>query len=210
MTKGLILGGTDTITVTLIWGLALLLNNRNALRKVQQELDQQVGRERRVKESDLKSLAYLQAVVKETLRLYPSGPLLVPRLSSQDTTIAGYHVPRGTRLLVNASKLQRDPKVWSDPNEFAPERFLESGRDVDFVGQSFEFIPFGAGRRICPGISFAIQVTQLVLASLLHGFEITTVSDEAVDMGETTGLLNLKASPLEVLVTPRLAAKHYY
>ena len=197
------------MTVTLTWALALLLNNPEALKKAQQELDQHVGRERLVKESDIKNLVFLQAVLKETMRLYPAGPLAVPHEAVQDCTIDGYDVEAGTRLLVNISKLHRDPKVWSEPCEFRPERFLTTHKNVDVRGQNFEYIPFGSGRRICPGISFAQQVAHLTLASLLHGFDITTSLDEPVDMCETVGLTNLKATPLDVLLTPRLPNQAY-
>uniref|UniRef100_A0A7N2L6Y3 Cytochrome P450 n=2 Tax=Quercus lobata TaxID=97700 RepID=A0A7N2L6Y3_QUELO len=206
---GLILAATDTTTVTLTWALSLLLNNREALKKAKQELDIQVGRERQVKESDVKNLEYLQAILKETMRLYPAGPLLVPHESLEDCTLAGYNIPIGTRLLVNVPKLHRDPSVWVNPTEFRPERFLTTHKDVDVKGQHFELIPFGSGRRMCPGISFALQVTQLTLATLLHTFEIATPSNEPVDMTEKVGLTNLKATPLEVSLTPCLAAQAY-
>uniref|UniRef100_A0A2N9I0Z8 Cytochrome P450 n=1 Tax=Fagus sylvatica TaxID=28930 RepID=A0A2N9I0Z8_FAGSY len=205
----LILGGSDTTTVTLTWALSLLLNNHEVLRKAQQELDLQVGRERQVKESDMKNLVYLQAILKETMRLYPAAPLSVPHESIEDCTLASYHVPVGTRLVVNLPKLHRDPHVWSNPSEFKPERFLTSHKDVDVRGQQFEFIPFGSGRRVCPGISFAVQVMQLTLATLLHAFEISTPSDEPVDMTEKGGQTNLKATPLEVHLTPRLPVQLY-
>jgi cytochrome P450 len=207
--QALILGGTDTTTVTLTWALSLLVNNREALEKAQNELDSQVGRHRQVNESDVKKLVYLQAITKETLRLYPAAPLLAPHESTEDCTLGNYHVPARTRLLVNLWKLHRDPNVWQDPCTFQPERFLTSHKDFDFRGQNFEFIPFGSGRRICPGISLAIQVIQLTLAQLLHGFEITAPSDEPVDMTETVGLTNMKATPLEVLLTPRLPFSIY-
>ncbi|KAB1220507.1 Cytochrome P450 82A3 [Morella rubra] len=200
----LVLGATDTTTVQLTWTLSLLLNNREALKKAQQELDLHVGRERLVTESDVKNLVYLEAVVKETMRLYPAAPLSVPHESDEDCTIAGYHVPAGTRLLVNVSKIQRDPNLWSDPSEFRPERFLTTSKDVDLRGQHFEYLPFGSGRRVCPGISFALKVMHLTLANLLHAFEITTPFDEPVDMTEGLGATNLKATPLEVHFTPRL------
>ncbi|XP_062159506.1 cytochrome P450 CYP82D47-like isoform X2 [Alnus glutinosa] len=205
----LILGATDTTTITLTWALSLLLNNRKALKKAQQELDVQIGKERQVKQSDMKNLVYLQAILKETMRLYPPGPLSIPHESSEDCTLAGYHIPAGTRLLVNLSKIQRDPHVWSDPNEFRPERFLTTHKDVDVRGQHFELIPFGAGRRVCPGISFGLQVMQLTLASLLHAFEIATPLDKPVDMTEKVGVTNLKITPLEVHLTPRLPAQLY-
>lgn len=162
-----------------------------------------------MKESDVKNLVYLHAILKETLRLYPAGPLSVRHESIEDCTLAGYHIPAGTRLIVNLSKLHRDPQVWEDPNEFRPERFLTIKKDVDIRGQNFELMPFGSGRRMCPGVSFALQVVHLTLASLLHAFEIVTPSGEPVDMAENVGLTNLKASPLDVQLTPRLPAQAY-
>ncbi|XP_062097187.1 cytochrome P450 CYP82D47-like [Humulus lupulus] len=199
-----ILGSSDTTAAMLTWALALLLNNREALKKAQQELNEQIGTERRVKESDTKNLVYLQAIVKETLRLYPGFPLLVPHESTEACTLGGYHVSSGTRLMVNASKLQRDPKVWSEPCEFRPERFLTTHQNVDVKGQNFELIPFGSGRRMCPGVSFAVQIMHLTLAALLHGFEIKTPSDQPVDMTGTIGLTHHKSLPLDVLLTPRI------
>ncbi|GAV87883.1 LOW QUALITY PROTEIN: p450 domain-containing protein, partial [Cephalotus follicularis] len=205
----LMLGASDTTSAILTWGLSLLLNNRHALKKVQEEIDTHIGKERQVKESDIKNLIYLQAIIKETIRLYPGAPLSLPHESMEDCTVSGYHVPAGTRLLVNLWKIQRDPRVWTDPCEFQPERFLTTYKNIDVRGQNFELIPFGAGRRMCPGISFALQVLQLTLASLLHGFEITTLSDEPVDMAERVGLTSLKATPLKVLLTPRLPTDLY-
>ncbi|KAL5563385.1 hypothetical protein UlMin_033132 [Ulmus minor] len=205
----LMLAGTDTTTITMIWAVSLLLNNRDALKKTQQELDLHVGRERQVNESDINNLVYLQAVIKETLRLYPAAPLSVPHEAMEDCNIGGYDVAAGTHLLVHLSKLHRDPKVWSDPCEFKPERFLSDHKNIDIRGQNFELIPFGSGRRICPGISFALQVMHLTLATLLHGFEITTPFNESVDMRESKGLSNLKAMPLRVLLNPRLPAEAY-
>ncbi|PRQ58482.1 putative protopine 6-monooxygenase [Rosa chinensis] len=123
--------------------------------------------------------------------------------------IGNYHVTSGTRLLINLSKIHLDQNVWLDPRLFQPERFLTTHKNVDVRGQSFEFIPFGSGRRICPGISLALQVTQLTLAHLIHGFEITAPSDEPLDMGESSGITNMKITPLEVFLTPRLHLKLY-
>ncbi|XP_074284343.1 cytochrome P450 CYP82D47-like [Silene latifolia] len=204
MSMAIILAATDTTSVSLTWALSLLLNNKDALKKTQAELDSIVGKQRQVEESDLKNLVYLQAVVKETLRLYPAAPLSVPRESIEDCTVDGYHIPAGTQLFVNLYKIHRDPNTWEEPCEFRPERFLTTHKDYDVRGQSFEFMPFGSGRRICPGISFALQFMQLTLASLIHGFEISTPADKSVDMTEGFGLTNLKATPLEVLLTPRL------
>ncbi|XP_054818090.1 cytochrome P450 CYP82D47-like [Prosopis cineraria] len=205
----LILGATDTTTATLTWAVSLLLNNRQVLKKAVHELDTQVGRQRLVVESDLKNLPYLQSILKETMRLYPAAPLSVPHESLEDCTVAGYHVPSGTRLLTNLSKLLRDPRVYEDPLEFWPERFLTTHEGLDLRGQHFELIPFGAGRRICPGISFSLLMMQLTLANLLHGFDIATPDNQPVDMREQVGLTSMKASPLHVLITPRLSHNLY-
>ncbi|KAL6215942.1 hypothetical protein ACLB2K_015368 [Fragaria x ananassa] len=177
----------------------------------QEELDLHVGTDRLVDESDIKNLVYLQAIIKETLRLYPAGPLLGPREALEDCTVAGYHVPAGTRLVVNVWKIQRDPSVWTNPSTFEPERFMtnSSHSNVDVRGQQFELIPFGSGRRSCPGVSFALQVLHLTLARLLQAFQFETASEELVDLTESPGLTIPKATPLEVLLTPRLHAKLY-
>nr|ASW21052.1 cytochrome P450 CYP82D2 [Scutellaria baicalensis] len=206
--EALIVGGSDTTTVMLIWTLSFLLNNRHVLRKAQEELDKHVGRERRVNQSDINNLVYLQAIVKETLRLYPAGPIGGIREFTQDCQVGGYHVPKGTWLIVNLWKLHRDPKVWSeDCLEFRPERFLN--KNIDVRGQDFELIPFGGGRRICPGANFGLHMLHLVLANLLQAFELTTVSDQVIDMTESAGMTNMKATPLNVLVAPRLSPTLY-
>ena len=204
----LITGGTDTTTVTIVWALSLVLNHSSVLKKVQDELDLHVGKERLVNESDITNLVYLQAVVKETLRLYPAGPLSGPREFTEDCIIGGYHVSKGTRLITNLWKIQTDPRIWPDPIEFKPERFLTTHKDVDVKGKHFELIPFGSGRRLCAGISFGVQMTQLVLASLLQAFEVST--DGPVDMTAIFGLTNVKATPLDLLVKPRLSDLSLY
>lgn len=205
----MILGGFDTTSITMTWTLSLLLNNKGALKKAQLELDEQVGRERQVKESDLKNLPYLQAIVKETLRLYPAAPLLVPHESIEDCIVVGYHIPKGTRLIVNVQKLQKDPRVWEDPCEFRPERFLTTQTNFDVRGQSPQLIPFGNGRRMCPAISFALQIIHLTLSNFLHGFEIDRPSEELLDMEESIGLTSLKKTPLQVVLTPRLPSQAF-
>ncbi|XP_058069218.1 cytochrome P450 CYP82D47-like [Magnolia sinica] len=205
----LIAAGSDSTVVTLTWAISLLLNNRHSLKRAQDELDTHVGRDRNVDGSDTKNLMYIQAIVKETLRLYPAAPFGIPHKASEDFTICGFHVPAGTTVMVNLWKLQRDPRVWSDPCEFQPERFLTSHANVDVRGQHFELIPFGAGRRYCPGISLALPVLHLTLARLLHGFELATPSDAPVDMAEKLNITINKANPLEVVLTPRLPPKLY-
>ncbi|KAI8015381.1 Protopine 6-monooxygenase [Camellia lanceoleosa] len=126
----------------------------------------------------------------------------------EDCTVAGFHIPL-VPLLVNLWKLHRDPNIWSNPLDFQPERFLVDQIDLDVKGHHFEFIPFGSGRRICPGISFALQVLHLTLARLLHGFELGRVSDLEVNMTESPGMTAPKATPVEVCLTPRLSAALY-
>ncbi|KAK2971250.1 hypothetical protein RJ640_014258 [Escallonia rubra] len=205
----ILIAATDTTTSTLTWVLAIMLNNEQVLKKAQEEIDINVGRERQVEESDIKNLVYLQAVIKETLRLYPPAPLAIPHESTEECTVGGYSIPKGTRLLVNIWKIHRDPLAWSDPSEFQPERFLTSDREIDVRGQNFELIPFGSGRRICPGISLGLRVLQLTLASVIHGFDFVRPLNEPIDMSESFGLSNLKATPLEVLLTPRLSPSLY-
>lgn len=136
--------------------------------------------------------------------MYPPAPLAVPHQAMDDCTIGGYHVPAGTRVIFNIWKIQHDPKVWPEPFAFRPERFLTGHKDVDVRGQNYELIPFGSGRRICPGISFAMHVMSLSLARLVHGFRLETPAGEPMDMTEGLGLTIPKATPLDVLFTPRL------
>lgn len=209
MLQTLLSGATETVTVSLTWALSLLLTHPNAMKKFQDELDIHVGKNRLVEESDLAHLAYLQAVIKETLRLYPAAPVGVPHEAMEDCIVGGYNIPKGTRLFVNIWKIHHDPEAWPDPYEFRPERFLMSHKDVDVRGQHFDLIPFGSGRRMCPGMSFGLQAVQLTIASLIHGFEFKTPSNEPIDMSVLPGLTNVKATPLEVLLSPRLPAEVY-
>ncbi|KAH6791443.1 hypothetical protein C2S51_006449 [Perilla frutescens var. frutescens] len=203
--QNLVSAGSDAIMVTLTWALSLLLNNPNTLKKAQEEVDAHISKDRHVNDSDIKNLVYLEAVVKETLRLYPAGPIIGFHSAMDDCTLStGHHVPSGTRLLVNIWKIQRDEKLWPEPLEFRPERFMTSHKDIDMRGQNFELIPFGSGRRACPGTSLALQMVHLTLASLLHCFEFAKASDVEIDMTESSGLTNLKATPLEVYITPRM------
>ncbi|CAH9080111.1 unnamed protein product [Cuscuta epithymum] len=164
-----------------------------------------VGKERLVNDSDINNLTYLQNVAKETLRLYPAGPLLVPHEAQQDCIINKYHVFKGTRLLINASKIHRDPSYWTNPDIFKPERFLTNQHnEIDVRGKHFELLPFGSGRRICPAISFALETVQLGLANIIQGFDVRRPSSDLIDMSEAIGLSVTKVTPLQVLITPRL------
>ncbi|MCL7045577.1 hypothetical protein MKW94_000682 [Papaver nudicaule] len=210
----LIVAAADTTSVALTWALSLVLTNPDVLRKGQDELDTKVGKDRIVQERDINDLVYLQAIVKETLRLYPPGPLSVPHEAIEDCIVGGYQVKAGTRLVVNLWKLHRDPRVWSNPSEFKPERFLpQSGGgesvNMDFRGQNFEYTPFGSGRRICPGIDFSLQTVHMALARLLHAFDFDTVGETVIDLTEGSGLTMPKVTPLEVHLKPRLLVTLY-
>lgn len=199
------IAGADSILVAITWVLCLILNNPRVLKKAQDELDIQIGRDRQVKESDIKSLPYLQAIVKESLRLYPASGVINFLEAIEDCTLStGYRIPAGTQLMVNIWKIHRDEHVWPDPQSFQPERFLFSHKDIDVRGQNYELLPFGSGRRSCPGISLALQMLHLTLATLLHSFELFTPSNEPVDMTMGPGLTNIKATPLEIFLVPRL------
>ncbi|KAM1031699.1 hypothetical protein ACFX13_036224 [Malus domestica] len=198
----MIVAGSDTTATSLKWIISLLLNKKHALKHAQEEINLKVGRERWVEDTDIENLTYLQAIVKETLRLYPPGPFSVPHEAMEDCQVCGLHIPKGTRLFVNLWKLHRDPTVWSEPEVFSPDRF-------DASGQHFEFIPFGSGRRSCPGLTFAMQVIHLNLGRLIQGFELATPLDMSVDMTEGLGVTLPKATSLEVVLTPRLPIEFY-
>lgn len=155
----------------------------------------------------------MQALVKEALRLHPSGPLLVPHESIPDCKVSGFNVPSGTTLIVNAWKIHRDPRWWDRPLQFEPERFLGDGSasHLDMRGrQHFQLIPFGSGRRACPGTSLALSIIHLTIARLLHGFDWKVPPDSScVDMTEGPGFSLNKAIPVEALLIPRDASQNY-
>ncbi|RWR82971.1 isoflavone 2'-hydroxylase [Cinnamomum micranthum f. kanehirae] len=202
--KGIIIAlvgaGTDTSSVTLEWAMSLLLNNPEVLKKAKAELDVQVGKDRLLDESDLDKLPYLHCIINETLRMHPAGPLLIPHESSEECTLGGFHVPSGTMLLVNLWAIHRDPNLWVDPTSFKPERFEGVENDKECV--NCKFIPFGYGRRSCPGMGMAVKVVGLALGTLIQCFEWERVGEEKVDMMEGGGLTMPKAKPLVALYRP--------
>lgn len=200
--------GSETTSISIEWGFAELLRNPAALKNVREEIDQVVGRERKVEESDMDNLPYLQAVVKETLRLHPALPLLLPRNTMQDTNYMGYLIPKDTQVFVNAWAIGRDPDSWEDPLTFKPERFLTS--NIEYKGQHFEFIPFGSGRRICIGFPLAHRVVHLALATLVQSFDWEFPAGEGpktLDMDERLGLTLRKKNPVKVIPKKRLIVK---
>ncbi|XP_030462493.1 cytochrome P450 81E8-like [Syzygium oleosum] len=203
MIKGLVLvllaAGTDTSSLTLEWIMVNLLNNPEKLKKAQEEIDSVIGHDRLVEESDVSNLPYLQCIIFETLRLNTTAPLLVPHASSADCTIGGYFVPRDTIVTVNAWAVHRDPELWEDPLSFKPERFEGSGGEK----QRTLILPFGLGRRACPGAPLAQRVIGWTLGLLIQCFDWKRVSEEEIDMREGSGTTMPKVVPLELMCKVR-------
>ncbi|CAI0405697.1 unnamed protein product [Linum tenue] len=193
----MLLAGSDTSAVTLEWAMANLLNHPDILVKAREELDKQIGEERLVDEADISNLPYLRNIISETLRLYPAAPLLVPHVSSEDCVVGGYHLPRDTMLLVNAWAIHRDPNLWDDPTSFRPERYENGGKE------SYKLIPFGLGRRSCPGAGLAQRVVGFTLGTLIQCFEWERSGVEEVDMNEGKGITMPKEKPLEAICINR-------
>ncbi|KAJ7527169.1 hypothetical protein O6H91_16G039800 [Diphasiastrum complanatum] len=206
----LVLAGTDTTSVTAEWALSEILANPHILHKAQEEIASVVGQERLVQESDLVNLPYLQAIVRETLRLHPALPLGIPHYNSVATHLAGYTIPAGSTLLINISAIGRDPANWSHPTQFNPDRFL--GSDIQLVGEHFHLIPFSAGRRFCLGYPLVIVQVPHVLAALLQTFDWSLPAGkrpEDISMQEKIGLACYRAVPLEAVASCRFPAAPY-
>uniref|UniRef100_A0A7N0VK75 Cytochrome P450 n=1 Tax=Kalanchoe fedtschenkoi TaxID=63787 RepID=A0A7N0VK75_KALFE len=194
------LGGVDTGAIALMWALAELVKNPEVMKKVQDEIRHWASGKDRVTEEDIDNLKYFKMVIKETLRLHPVGPLLVPKKTTAKTQMLGYPIQEGVRVLINAWAIARDPKVWHQPEKFIPERFKDSL--VDYRGQHFELLPFGGGRRICPGMNMAMATIELVLANMLHRFDWKLpdgMTPEELDMEEGGGFTAFKKVPLKLV-----------
>ncbi|KAJ7964976.1 Flavonoid 3',5'-hydroxylase [Quillaja saponaria] len=203
--------GTDTSSSIIEWALSEMLKNPSILKRAHEEMDQVIGRKRRLQESDLPKLVYLQAICKETFRKHPSTPLNLPRISTQACEVNGYYIPKNTRLSVNIWGIGRDPDVWEKPLDFNPDRFL-SGKNakIDPRGNDFELIPFGAGRRICAGTRMGIVLVEYILGTLVHSFDWNLPHGvENLNMDEAFGLALQKAVPLSAFVNPRLESSAY-
>ncbi|KAK9926711.1 hypothetical protein M0R45_023924 [Rubus argutus] len=202
------LAGTDTTATLLEWTMGEIIKHPKVMSKLQNEVRGTVNKaeEDILTEDDLVDMHYLKAVIKETLRLHPPLSLLMPRISTQDVKISGYNIKANTQVIVNAWKIGRDPKAYEhNPEEFQPERFLNANSGISYKGNDFELIPFGAGRRVCPGIQFASAVNEIALANLVHKFDWTLpggVRGEDLDMTESAGLTIHKKSPLKAVAIP--------
>lgn len=200
------IAGTDTSSATIVWTMSQLIKNPSVMRKAQEEVRCVVkGKGTLVQESDLPKLEYLKLIIKEALRLHSPVPLLLPRETTEKCTIGGYEIPAKTRVFFNATAISTDPELWKDPEDFKPERFLNSS--IDFRGQHFELLPFGAGRRGCPGINFASVIIELALANLLFSFNWRLpdgMNAEDIDMEEAVGFTVYKKTPLCLVASPHV------
>ncbi|KVH98471.1 cytochrome P450 71A1-like [Cynara cardunculus var. scolymus] len=194
----ILFGGTETSASAVVWAMTLLIKNPKSLKKAQQEVRNVMGNKGKVQEDDLQKLYYLKAVIKETLRLYPVAPLLVPRESRDRCILDRYEIPKGTLVYVNAWAVGRDPKCWENPEEFEPERFM--GSSIDYKGMDFELIPFGSGRRGCPGMLLGATTVELTLSNLVYSFdwELPDGTTE-IDTLTTPGTVSHKKTALRLV-----------
>ncbi|KAJ0762592.1 putative geraniol 8-hydroxylase [Helianthus annuus] len=197
----LFIAGTDTTSSTLEWAMAELIHNPDKLERARSEVIKLMENKKNIiQESDISQLPYLQAVIKETLRLHPPAPFLIPHQAIHDVEIQGFVVPKNAQILCNVWAMGRDPKVWSNPETFMPERFLEV--NVDYRGQDFELIPFGAGRRICPGLNMAHRMLHIMLGSLIQKFDWKLEGNKRaqdMDMDEKFGITLQRRAPLKAI-----------
>ncbi|KAK9757225.1 hypothetical protein RND81_01G149700 [Saponaria officinalis] len=197
--------GTDTTYTVLEWTMTELLRHPRVMKQLQEEIRGITKHQDDISEDDLHKMYYLKAVIKETLRLHPPVPLLLPHESIKQFEINGYQIAPKTQIIINASAIQRDPEIWDEPKEFKPERFFNCS--IDYKGHDFELIPFGGGRRVCPGILFAMVINELVVAKLVNEFNWSLPNEvrvESLDMSESTGLTMHRKTPLLVVATPRM------
>lgn len=198
-------GATATIGTTLTWAMSELVRRPETMAKAQQEVREVLGEDRAViTNSDLAKLDYMQMVIKETLRFHPPASL-VPRASIEDCTIMGYDIPKGTNVYINVFAISRDPAYWNNPGEFRPERF--ENNNTNYNGTYFEFTPFGAGRRQCPGIQFSSSVMEMTLTNILYHFNWKLPDGASLvsfDMSEKFGLAVRRRYDLQLKAIPHL------
>ncbi|KAL0297340.1 UNVERIFIED_CONTAM: Premnaspirodiene oxygenase [Sesamum radiatum] len=194
--------GTDTSSTAIDWTMAELMRNPRVMAKAQAEVREVFKGSKIIEEADVQKLKYLKLVIREALRLHPPVPIL-PRASREEREISGYTIPAKVRVLVNNWAMQRDPKYWSNPESFEPERF--ENESLDFLGGDFQYLPFGSGRRMCPGMTFAMASVELPLAQLLYSFNWKLpngVRAEDLDMIESPGITATRKEDLFVVATP--------
>ncbi|KAF3624057.1 Cytochrome 71D6 [Capsicum annuum] len=195
--------GTETSSTTTVWAMVEMMKNPSILAKAQEEVREAFKDKATFDKIDMEELKYLKLVIKETMRFHAPVPLLVPRECREETNINGYTIPVKTKVMVNVWALGRDPKYWDDAESFKPERFEKCS--VDFVGNSFEYLPFGSGRRMCPGMSFGLANVYLPLAQLLYHFDWklpTGIEPRALDVTESSGATATRKNDLCLIATP--------
>ncbi|XP_038905529.1 3,9-dihydroxypterocarpan 6A-monooxygenase [Benincasa hispida] len=205
----LFMAGTDTTATAILWAMGELLNRRESLQELRKEITSVIGNKKMVEESDLPNLPYLRAVVNETLRLHPSAPIII-RECLDDCNINGLLIKAKTRVLVNAYAVMKDPESWSDPDKFLPERFLKGSLDnigthrMEMKGQNFRYIPFGSGKRGCPGASLALLVFPCAIATMVQRFDWKTSGDGSgnIDLTPGSGFAAEMATPLFCYANP--------
>ncbi|KAI3439165.1 Peroxidase [Psidium guajava] len=206
----IVLGGTDTTATMVEWVMAELLQNRIVMNRVVRELTEVVGEDKMVEEHHLRNLKYLNAVIKETFRMHPALPLLVPRTPDSSCAVGGYRIPKGSNIFLNIGYIHKDPKYWDKPLEFRPERFLEDPSKYDLSGNNFTYMPFGSGRRMCAGLPLAERMLAYVLASLLHSFEWELPPGAELELLDKFGIVVKKRNPLVAIPRPRLSSPELY
>ncbi|XP_024994494.1 7-ethoxycoumarin O-deethylase-like [Cynara cardunculus var. scolymus] len=208
----IITGGTDTTSTMAEWIMAELLQNPKILKMVQDELEEVVGLSNIVEESHISKLYYLDAVIKETFRLHPPLPLLITRCPNQSCSVGGYTVPKGANVYLNVWAIHRNPEYWDNPLEFNPKRFInpDGTSKYDYNGYNFNYIPFGSGRRKCPGVRLGEKMLVYLLASLLHSFNWTLPTDKEHDLSDKFGIVLKKRKPLIAIPSQRLSDKNLY
>ncbi|KAL7597366.1 hypothetical protein Lser_V15G29246 [Lactuca serriola] len=206
--QDIMVAGTETSTTLIEWAMAEIMQNSDILKRVQEELEETVGLDNIVEESHLPKLQYLEATIKETFRLHPVVPFILPRSPSQDCIVGGYTIPKGCTVFLNAWAIHRDPRYWENPLEFNPDRFLRN--KYDYIGSNLNFFPFGSGRRSCPGVPLAEKMQMYILASLLHSFDWSLQEGEVYDLSEKFGITLRKREPLIVVPSQRLPNQSLY
>ena len=183
-----------------------IIRHPKAMKRIQEELVQVVGVNNVVEEFHLSKLQYLEASFKEASRLHPVGPLLSPRSPHEDCIVGGYTIPKGSHVFLNIWSMQRDPRYWDNPLEFNPDRFLanDETHEYGYNGKNIKFVPFGSGRRVCPGISLGNKMQMYILASFLHSFEWRLPKGETLDLSDKFGLTLKKIKPLILIPSQRL------
>ncbi|KAK9036697.1 hypothetical protein V6N11_078689 [Hibiscus sabdariffa] len=204
----MLIGGTDTVPTTVEWAMTELLRHPDIMKKLVEEIDTVAGKHNLVDDSHLPQLTYLEAIIKETLRLHPVAPLLLPHFSSEASTIAGYTIPKHSKVFINAWAMQRNPELWEDPHSFQPERFLNA--EFSYQGNNLLYIPFGSGRRMCAGIAMAEKMVGLLLAVLVHSFEWKLPREKRPDIQEKFGAVLKKMDPLVAIPFARLSDSKLY